>query len=166
MYCRHTRDDYEKRWNGRYWYEVKVQKEYNSWDLVKDETTDVDRIYFNILVFDKNILSRMEFETISENIGNGVKEYYYGVENNQDIILYIENYNSLRFDEIIVYDSYEEALKDQCIPFIFYVTLFNAILIIASVIFLYVSLTKLNLEKEEWFDELEKIEIQEEKSEE
>lgn len=133
-YKKHRTYEYEKKWNGRYWYEEKKPIEVWEWEVVKENIYLRPKNKFNNLVFDKNIVYEMNFKLINKKEEKLVREYYYGISNNQEIVMYFKNYDNGEFDEINVYNSYKEALNEESISLVESLLLMNGLMLCIFVI--------------------------------
>lgn len=113
-YQKHIEYDYEKKWNGRFWYQEKTPKEVWGWSTVEKMIYVRPKIKFANIIFDENIVYEMNYKLIDKVENDSIRKYYYVIENNQEVIMYIKDWNNGEFEELNIYNSYSDAVNDIC----------------------------------------------------
>lgn len=77
---------------------------------------NTEEIKFANIIFNRDILNCIDYKLLSKNEKDSIRDYYYGIKNNKEIVMYAKNWNNGDCDKIKMYSSYEDAINDLYIP--------------------------------------------------
>lgn len=88
-------------------------------------------------MFNKGILDYVDYKLLVKKEKDLIRNSYYGIENNKEVVMYFKNWNNGKFDKMKIYNSYNEAINDLYISVVPNIICIDLLILLFYILILY-----------------------------